>query len=87
MVSYTIGGLVGGLIIGLTHAAFYTLGATNILCVLGYAGGDGNNFIFGVAGCAIGFVVSLIVGLITGFGDDANGLQNFKPKAKKQNNK
>lgn len=83
MVSYTIGGLVGGLIIGLTHAAFYTLGATNILCVLGYAGGDGNNFIFGVAGCAIGFVVSLIVGLITGFGDDANGLQNFKPKAKK----
>ena len=38
---------------------------------------------FGVAGCAIGFVVSLIVGLITGFGDDASGLQNYKPKAKK----
>lgn len=83
MVSYTIGGLVGGLIVGLGHAAFYAMGASNILCVLGYAGGSSNNLIFGVAGCAIGFVVSLIVGLITGFGDDANGLQNFKPKAKK----
>lgn len=83
MVSYTIGGLLGGLFIGLTHAAIYTMGASNILCVLTYAGGPGKNFIYGAIGCAIGFVVSLIVGLITGFGDDASGLKNFKPKAKK----
>ena len=83
MVSYTIGGLLGGLFVGLTHAAIYTMGASNILCVLTYAGGPGKNFIYGAIGCAIGFVVSLIVGLITGFGDDASGLKNFKPKAKK----
>lgn len=83
MVSYTIGGLIGGLIIGLSHAAIYTMGASNLLCVLSYAGGPGNSFIMGVIGCVVAFVVSMIVGLITGFGDDANGLQNFKPKAKK----
>ena len=83
MVSYTIGGLIGGLIIGLSHAAIYTMGASNLLCVLSYAGGPGNSFIMGVIGCVVAFVVSMVVGLITGFGDDANGLQNFKPKAKK----
>lgn len=83
MASYTIGGLVGGLIVGITGAAFYTMGASNILCILGYAGGPGNNFIYGVAGCVVAFVVSLAVGLILGFGDDANGLQSYKPKPKK----
>lgn len=82
MVSYTIGGLVGGLIIGLGKSAIYTLGASNFLCMLGYAGGPGANFIVGVSGCCIAFVIAMIVGIVTGFGDDANGLQNFKPRKK-----
>ena len=82
MLSYTLGGLAGGLLIGLTGSAFYTMGASNILCILGYAGGPGNNFLFGVLGCALAFVVALVVGVIFGFGDDANGLQNYKPRPK-----
>ena len=82
MLSYTLGGLAGGLLIGITGSAFYTMGASNILCILGYAGGPGNNFLFGVLGCALAFVVALVVGVIFGFGDDANGLQNYKPRPK-----
>ena len=84
MVSYTLGGLVAGLIVGLTGAAIYTPGgASNILCFLTYAGGPSSSFIWGTIACGVGFVVSLAVGIITGFGDDANGLQNYKPRPKK----
>lgn len=82
MVAYTLGGLAGGLIIGITGAAIYVLGASNFLCMLGYAG-PGNNMIYGLIGCAVAFGVSLVVGIVTGFGDDADGLKNYKPKPKK----
>ena len=84
MVSYTLGGLVAGLIVGLTGAAIYTPGgASNILCFLTYAGGPSSSFIWGTIACGVGFVVSLAVGIITGFGDNADGLQNYKPRPKK----
>ena len=83
MVSYTLGGLVGGLIVGLTGSAIYTMGASNILCFLTYAGGPSSSFIWGTVGGFTGFAVALVVGLITGFGD-ADGLQHYVPKPKKQ---
>ena len=86
MVSYTIGGLVGGLIVGLTHAAIYTVGgASNILCLLTYAGGPKSSFVWGCIAGAISFAVSFAVGLIIGFGTpgEGEGLKSYKPKAKK----
>ncbi|MCI5723691.1 MAG: PTS transporter subunit EIIC [Erysipelotrichaceae bacterium] len=86
MISYTVGGLIAGLIVGISGAAIYILGgSSNILCFLTYAGGPSSSFIWGTIACATGFVISLVVGLIIGFGDKADGLQNYKPKTKKAN--
>ena len=86
MISYTLGGLVGGLIVGLTGSAIYTLGgASNFLCLLTYAGGPKSSLIWGCIAGAAAFVGSLIVGLVVGFGTpgEGEGLKNYKGKPKK----
>ena len=86
MISYTIGGLVGGLIVGLTGAAIYVLGgASNILCILTYAGGPKSSLVWGCIAGVAAFLVSLVVGLIIGFGTpgEGEGLKSYKPRPKK----
>lgn len=86
MISYTLGGLVGGLIVGLTGSAIYVLGgASNFLCLLTYAGGPKSSLIWGCIAGVAAFVVSLIVGLVVGFGTpgEGEGLKNYKGKPKK----
>lgn len=79
MVCQIVGGFIGGLLGGILGVAVYTLGASNFLTVLQYAGGPGSNFINACIACAVAFVASLAVGIVIGFGDGA-GLKNFKGK-------
>lgn len=79
MVCQIAGGFIGGLLGGILGVAVYTLGASNFLTVLQYAGGPGANFVNACIACAVAFVASLAVGIVIGFGDGA-GLKNFKGK-------
>lgn len=82
MICQIIGGFVGGLIGGILGVAVYTMGASNFLTVLQYAGGPGENFVKACIACAAAFLTSMVVGIIIGFGDGA-GLKNFKGKKAK----
>ncbi|MGN1277692.1 MAG: PTS transporter subunit EIIC [Floccifex sp.] len=79
MLTQIIGGFIGGLVGGILGVAVYTVGASNFLTVLQYAGGPGQNFINACIACAVAFVVALAVGIVLGFGD-GDGLKNFKGK-------
>jgi PTS system beta-glucosides-specific IIC component len=82
MLCQIIGGFVGGLYGGIMGIAAYTLGASNILCLLQYAGGPASNLVNAIIGGVIAFVVACAVGIVLGFGDEG-GLKNFKGKPKK----
>lgn len=82
MACQIIGGFIGGLVGGILGVAVYTMGASNFLTVLQYAGGPGENFIKACIACAVAFVASLVVGIVIGFGGGA-GLKNFKGKKAK----
>jgi PTS system beta-glucosides-specific IIC component len=84
MLCQIIGGFVGGLYGGIMGIAVYTLGASNILCLLQYAGGPGTNLVNAIIAGVIAFVVACAVGIVLGFGDEG-GLKNFKGKPKKAN--
>lgn len=82
MACQIIGGFIGGLVGGILGVAVYTMGASNFLTVLQYAGGPGENFIKACIACVVAFVASLVVGIVIGFGGGA-GLKNFKGKKAK----
>ncbi len=69
MICQIVGGFVGGLVGGMMGVAVYTLGASNILTVLQYAGGSGSNFVNACIACSIAFIASLATGLVLGFGE------------------
>ncbi len=69
MISQIVGGFIGGLVGGMMGVAVYTLGASNILTVLQYAGGPASNFTSACIACSIAFVCSLATGIILGFGE------------------
>ena len=79
MVCQIIGGFIGGLVGGILGVAVYTMGASNFLTVLQYAGGPGSNLIRAGIACACAFVAALAVGAVIGFGD-GDGLKNYKGK-------
>lgn len=85
MLTQIIGGFIGGLVGGILGVAVYTLGASNFLTVLQYAGGPGSNFTNAVIACVIAFVASTVVGVVLGFGDikEGEGLASFRKKSKK----
>lgn len=82
MLCQIIGGFIGGLVGGIMGVAVYTLGASNFLTVLQYAGGPSENFTKALIACAIAFVAALAIGLVIGFGDqkDGEGLKSYKGK-------
>lgn len=77
MICQIISGLIAGFIGGMMGIAVYTIGASNFLTVLQYAGGPVQNFINAGIACAIAFIVSLVIGMVIGFGND-NGLKKLK---------
>lgn len=81
MICQIVGGFAGGLVGGLMGVAVYTLGASNFLTILQYAGGPGSNFINAAIACAVAFVVALAVGLVIGFVDDGKKI-SFKRNKK-----
>lgn len=79
MACQIIGGFIGGLVGGFLGVAVYTVGTSNFLTVLQYAGGPGENFINAMIASAVCFVAALVVGLVIGFGE-GGGLKNFNGK-------
>ncbi len=79
MICQIIGGFIGGLVGGIFGVAVYTMGASNFLTILQYAGGPGSNLIYAGIACAVAFVAALAVGIVIGFGD-GDGLKNYKGK-------
>lgn len=79
MICQIIGGFIGGLVGGIFGVAVYTMGASNFLTILQYAGGPGSNLIYAGIACAVAFVATLAVGIVIGFGD-GDGLKNYKGK-------
>lgn len=79
-----IGGGIGGLIGGFLGVKVYVFATANFLNVLAYTGPD-NNLLYACIACGVAFVVSLVTGLIIGFGtpDEGAGLKNFKGRPKK----
>lgn len=69
MISQIVGGFIGGLVGGMMGVAVYTMGASNFLTVLQYAGGPASNFTSACIACALAFVGSLVTGIVLGFGE------------------
>lgn len=62
-----IGGAIGGLIAGVFHVTTYVLGATNILGLIGYAGGGTANLMWGAISSVVAFVVAAAITFLFGF--------------------
>ena len=84
MICQIMGGFIGGLVGGILKIAVYTLGSSNFLTVLMYAGGPGANFINACIAAVTSVVATLTIGLIIGFDDNSGGLKNFKGKFAKK---
>lgn len=60
-----IGGAAGGLYAGITNVAYYQFGASNVLSVLGFMGGEGSaNLVNGCIASAICFAAALVAMLV-----------------------
>lgn len=62
-----LGGAAGAIVAFMGHATVYVLGSTNILGIVSFAGGDTANLVWGVAACAVAFVVALAITFLFGF--------------------
>lgn len=69
MIAYSVGGLVGGFLAGLLGVRVFFLGATNFLTVTGFA----EDLTKGTLCALAALVVSLVIGLALGFGENKKG--------------
>lgn len=66
-----VSGAASGLLCGLLHVGYYQFGPSNVLSVLGFAGGEGgSNLVYGCICAAVAFVVALVMMLVTYKPDD-----------------
>lgn len=67
-----IGAFVGGAILGFTHTGYYTLtGGVGFLGFLAYSGSTPQNFMWGCVATVAAFVVSFLLVMILGYGEEA----------------
>jgi PTS system beta-glucosides-specific IIC component len=64
-----IGAALGGAYAGITHSYMYSLGATNFLMVLSFAGADTANLVNGIIACVISLVGAAIATFLIGLGN------------------
>lgn len=67
MAAYMLGGFAGGLFMGITNVIGYSLLGSNLLGLLAYSGGTKMNFIYGITGCVLAFVVAFAFIWLLGF--------------------
>ena len=67
MAAYMLGGFAGGVFMGVTNVIGYALLGSNLLGLLAYSGGAPMNFVFGIAGCILAFIVSFAFIWILGY--------------------
>ena len=61
-----VGGAVSGLLLGILKVGYYQFGPSNILAVLGFAGGEtSSNFIYGTICAVAAFIITFVMMLIT----------------------
>lgn len=66
-ISLAIGGAIGGAYAGITNVVSYMMASSNIMSVLGYAGGSTANLINGTIACVLSLVVAAIATYLIGF--------------------
>lgn len=72
LIACMIGGGLGGLFLGITHAGRYAMGPSSLLMLTAYIGGDSmNNFYCGIIGALISIVVTFIATVILCKRDEA----------------
>lgn len=59
-----ISGALSGLFVGIMKVGYYQFGPSNFLNVLGFIGGEGNNFIYGCIASAIAFISAFVLMLV-----------------------
>lgn len=67
LIGLMVGGALGGLYAGLTHAYMYAMGATNFLMVLSFSGATTANFVNGIIACIISVVGAAATTFLIGF--------------------
>ena len=61
------GGAIGGLIAALTHVTAYTVGATNIVMIAGFAAGGTTNIFWCCASNGAAFIAAAVIAYLWGF--------------------
>ena len=59
-----IGGGLAGLILGIFNVGYYQFGPSNILSVLGYVGGNSNNFMIGCIAAGVALIVTAALSFV-----------------------
>ena len=77
-IGMAIGAALGGLYAGITGVSVYTLGSTNFLLMIGYAGGGTANLVNGVISCVIAFVGAAAATYFLGFRKDEPNIQKVQ---------
>lgn len=68
IVPMAIGGAAGALFCGITQVCYYTMGTSNILCLIAYVGEKGTmNLVFAIIGYLIAFIVGAVLTYMFGF--------------------
>lgn len=70
MIYLFTGGFVGGVIAGILQVKAYTIGTGNILFFTVCAGGDGSSLVPAIISGAVALLVSFILGIVFGFGNE-----------------
>lgn len=75
MIALLLGGFIGGTLCGLLQANVYFMGASNVLCVLGF----GSDLLGGCIASLVGFAVSFGAAFILGFGTGKEKTEHAEP--------
>lgn len=70
-----VGGALGGAYAGLTNVAMYVFGGSNVLMMVGFAGGSTANLINGIIACVLSVVGAAVVTYFWGFDKNDPALQ------------
>lgn len=61
-----VGGAVSGLLLGILHVGYHQFGPSNVLAVLGFAGGEtSSNFLYGCLCAGVAFAVTFLMMMLT----------------------
>ena len=66
-IAQALGAFAGAIYMGITNVKIFTLTGSNLLALIGFAGGSTMNLVHGLIGCVIAFIVGFAATWILGF--------------------